>query len=85
MNKKNRAIIEKSSEVLEEKNLNYKKFWGWGFGLIVVLMAIAYFAGLITFGTPEKATEAQKKIYFEKDSTTKVAIAEMDSMKKEVK
>lgn len=47
MNKKQRAIIEKNSEVLEEKNLNYKKFWGWGVGLILVLMAIAYFAGLI--------------------------------------
>ncbi|MFN3488102.1 MAG: hypothetical protein ACK4YV_03170 [Emticicia sp.] len=82
MNKKNRAIIEKSSEVLEEKNLNYKKFWGWGFGLILVLMAIAYFAGFITFGTPEKATNADKKAYFDKDSTTKAAISEMDSTKK---
>ena len=82
MNKKNRAIIEKSSEVLEEKNLNYRKFFGWGVGLILVLMAIAYLAGLITFGVPEKATEAQKKVYFDKDSTTKAAISEMDSTKK---
>jgi hypothetical protein len=82
MNKKQRAIIEKSSEVLEEKNLNYKKFWGWGVGLILVLMAIAYFAGLITFGVPKKATEAKRKAYFHKDSTTKAAIAAMDSTKK---
>lgn len=82
MNKKDRAIIEKSSEVLEEKNLNYKKFFGWGIGLILVLMAIAYFAGLITFGIPEKATEAQKKAYFEKDSIATASAAQMDSTKK---
>ena len=74
MNKKQRANIEKSSEVLEEKNLNYKKFWGWGVGLILGLMAIAYFAGLITFGVPKKATEAKRKAYFHKDSTIKVYI-----------
>jgi hypothetical protein len=67
---------------LEEKNLNYKKFWGWGVGLILVLMAIAYFAGLITFGVPEKATQAERKAYFHKDSTIKAAIAAMDSTKK---
>jgi hypothetical protein len=66
---------------LEEKNLNYKKFWGWGVGLILVLMAIAYFAGLITFGVPEKATQAERKAYFHKDSTIKPAIAAMDSSK----
>nr|WP_299418412.1 hypothetical protein [uncultured Emticicia sp.] len=66
---------------MEEKNLNYKKFWGWGVGLILVLMAIAYFAGLITFGVPEKATQAERKAYFHKDSTIKPAIAAMDSSK----
>ena len=82
MYKKQRASIEKSSEVLEEKNLNYKKFWGWGVGLILGLMAIAYFAGLITFGVPKKATEAKRKAYFHKDSTIKAAIAAIDSTKK---
>ena len=66
---------------MEEKNLNYKKFWGWGVGLILVLMAIAYFAGLITFGVPEKATQAERKAYFHKDSTIKAAITAMDSSK----
>jgi len=82
MNKKQRATIEKNSEVLEEKNLNYKKFWGWGVGLILVLMAIAYFAGLITFDVPEKATQAERKAYFHKDSTIKPANAAMDSSEK---
>jgi hypothetical protein len=44
-------------------------------------MAIAYFAGLITFGVPEKATQAERKAYFHKDSTIKPAIAAMDSSK----
>lgn len=44
-------------------------------------MAIAYFAGLITFGVPEKATQAERKAYFHKDSTIKAAIAAMDSSK----
>ena len=55
---------------------------GLGVGLIIVLMAIAYFAGLITFGVPEKATQAERKAYFHKDSTIKAAIAAMDSTKK---
>lgn len=82
MNENQNKALENKTEIKEEVKLNYKRFWGWGFGLLIALMAIAYFAGFITFGTPEKATDADKKAYFEKDSTTKAAISEMDSTKK---
>lgn len=82
MNKNQKKALENETEIKEEIKLDYKRFWGWGFGLLIALMAIAYFAGFMTFGTPEKATEADKKAYFEKDSTTKVAIVEMDSTQK---
>lgn len=82
MNKNQKKALENETEIKEEIKLDYKRFWGWGFGLLIALMAIAYFTGFMTFGTPEKATEADKKAYFEKDSTTKVAIVEMDSTQK---
>lgn len=84
MNKKQRASIENSSEIKEEKNLNFKKFWVWGFGLIVVLMGLAYLAGYITFGTMPAVKESDKKAYFEQDSSTTAAAAtdvKMDSVK----
>ena len=84
MNKKESTSIENSSEIKEEKNLNYTKFWAWGFGLIIVLMGLAYLAGYITFGTTPAVKESDKKAYFEQDSTTAAAAAtdvRMDSVK----
>ena len=84
MDKKEKTSIENSSEIKEEKNLNYKKFWVWGFGLIVVLMGLAYLAGYITFGTTPDVKESEKKAYFEQDSTTAAAAAtniKLDSVK----
>ncbi|WP_238807644.1 hypothetical protein [Emticicia aquatica] len=82
MNKKDKAIIETKSEIMEEKKLNYKRFWGWGFGLILALMGIAYLAGLITFGTTKKASDVTKKAYFDRDSIATANSAKMDSTKK---
>lgn len=85
MNRKDRADIEKSSEIKEEKKLNFKKFWAWGIGLIVALMVIAYVAGFITFGSKIPVVkDSERKAYFEKDSATSAAIAnevKMDSVK----
>jgi hypothetical protein len=82
MNKNQKIAIENQSEIKEEKKLNYKKFWVWGFGLIIILMIAAYFAGLITFGTQEKTSDETKKIYFENDSIATATAAKMDSTKK---
>lgn len=85
MNRKDRADIEKSSEIKEEKKLNFKKFWAWGFGLLIALMVIAYVAGFITFGSKiPVVNDSERKAYFEKDSATSAAIAnevKMDSVK----
>ncbi|WP_435353050.1 hypothetical protein [Emticicia sp. SJ17W-69] len=85
MNKKDRAYIEGSSQIKEEKKLNYKKFWAWGIGLLVALMVIAYIAGFITFGNKIPVVkDSERKAYFEKDSSTAAAVAadaKMDSLK----
>lgn len=85
MNRKERASIESSSQIKEEKRLNYTKFWGWGFGLIIVLMVIAYVAGFITFGSKIPVVkDSERKAYFEKDSATAAAVAvdaKMDTVK----
>lgn len=85
MNKKIRSSIENSSQVKEEKKLDYNKFWGWGIGLIVALMVLAYIAGFITFGSNVPVLkESEKKTYFEQDSASAAAVAtdaKMDSMK----
>jgi hypothetical protein len=84
MNKKDKIAIENNSQIKEEKNLNYKKFWAWGIGLLVALMVLAYVAGFITFGSNIPIVkESDRKMYFEKDSTTAVAVAtetKMDSI-----
>lgn len=84
MNKKDKIAIENNSQIKEEKNLNYKKFWAWGIGLLVALMVLAYTAGLITFGSKIPIVkDSDRKAYFEKDSTTAAAVAteaKMDSM-----
>lgn len=82
MNKNQKKALENETEIKEEVKLDYKRFWGWGFGLLIALMAIAYFAGFMTFGTPEKATDADKKAYFERDSIATASAAQMDSTKK---
>lgn len=79
MNTNQKKALEDETEIKEEIKLNYKRFWGWGFGLLITLMAIAYFAGFITFGPPKKATDADKKAYFEKDSAA--AAIPIDSIK----
>ncbi len=81
MNKKDRSSIERSSEIKEEKKMNYKKFWGWGFGLIIALMGLAYLAGYITFGTTPAIKESDKKAYFSKDSLAFATEARLDSTK----
>lgn len=85
MNKKVRATIEESSQIKEEKKLNYKKFWAWGIGLLVALMVIAYVAGFITFGNKIPVVkDSERKAYFDKDSATSAAVAanaKMDSLK----
>lgn len=85
MQKKTRASIEESSQIKEEKKLNYKKFWAWGIGLLVALMLIAYTAGLITFGNKIPVVkDSDRKAYFDKDSSTSAAVAadaKMDSLK----
>lgn len=85
MQKKERASIENSSQIKEEKKLNYKKFWAWGIGLLVALMALAYVAGFITFGSEiPVVNDSDRKAYFEKDSATSAAVAveaKMDTVK----
>ncbi|MFY7912276.1 MAG: hypothetical protein ACOVO2_22105 [Emticicia sp.] len=82
MNINQKKALENKTEIKEETKLDYKRLLGWGFGLLIGLMAIAYFAGFITFGTPEQATDADKKAYFEKDSIATANVATMDSTKK---
>jgi hypothetical protein len=85
MDKKERAAIESNSQIKEEKKLNYRKFWGWGIGLIIALMIIAYIAGFLTFGSKIPVVkDSEKKAYFEKDSATSAAVAtdaKMDTVK----
>ena len=82
MNNKDRAAVERSSEIKEEKKMDFKKFWGWGFGLITVLILIAYLAGFITFGTTPAIKDSEKKTYFSKDSLGLATQAKLDSTKK---
>jgi hypothetical protein len=86
MNQKSRANIENSSEIKEEKKLNYKKFWAWGIGLLLALMVLAYVAGFITFGSKiPLVKDSDRKAYFERDSATSAAVAtkaKMDSIKR---
>jgi hypothetical protein len=78
-NQKNR--LENESQIKEEKKLNYRKFWGWGFGLIFALMVVAYFAGLFTFGPPKDSSEepAKQEEFIKDDSVATATSAKVDS------
>ncbi len=82
MNKKESTSIENSSEIKEEKKMDFKKFWGWGFGLITALILLGYLAGYITFGTTPAIKDSEKKTYFSKDSLGLATEAKLDSAKK---
>ena len=79
MNRKQKIVLENESEIKEEKKINFTKILVWGIGLLITFMAIAYFAGLTTFGTREEPSDEAKKAYTENDSIATANAPKIDT------